>query len=344
MTKVKLNYKIEILKIIGASLLAQAITQLIVTVIYKLIYQSERAGYWQGFGASIIATAAFIPLMIVSSVVSLKLFRFKRWLRLGLVAGTATALGCNILSQSYSNSRYQYQILVPAVISIFVFVLTLSVDAQIQKHLSSYPASLLLAAIILAITIGITYPLNTKLTDYQLSKDNQIARQSINNGLDKIDFAIYMPKWLPKGLTIKVIRTPNPSNDAIYHSPTRLELDTGPNGDNGLFFNEFRPSKEYSPPTNCGPYSAGTVSVGPAGYTVTCKEVVSIDNIPVYMGSYGATSYPPEYDYYFIKGGTEITIEDTMGYPLPTDDINNLVNGLYEININSLPSALLQQQ
>jgi hypothetical protein len=337
--------KSEFIKVIVGSLLSQATTWLIIYVLYKLIYQTEQSSYWPGFGAGIVVAFAFLPVMLLSSIFVLKLLRLTRWLSVGLVSGIAAILSYWLLQQSYADSRYKWLMVLPVVIALLSCLFTWYLTTKVYDRLASPRAFLLVFLVILGVVISITLPLNNQLLAYQQRKDTKTTQQAISGGLQNINFRIFMPKWLPAGLTIKTIQTPNSSSDDISHAPTRLELDTGPGGSQGLVFNEFIPSKEYSPPSDCGPYAAGTVSVGPAGYTITCQKVGQYNGQAVYFSNQGASNYPPEYDYYLVLDGTEITIADTISSnPLSQSDLQELVSSFSRTTTEQLPTAILEQQ
>jgi hypothetical protein len=336
--------KSELIKVIVGSLLSQAITWLIIYVVYRLIYQTEQGSYWPGFGASIIAALAFLPVMLLSSIFILKLMRLTRWLSVGLVSGIAAIVSYWLLQQSYSDSRYKWFVVLSVVIALLSCVFTWYLTTKVYDRLASPKAFLLVFLVIIGVVTSVTLPLNNQLLAYQQRKDTKITQRAISDGLQSINFKIFMPKWLPTGLTIETIQTPNSSSEAIFHAPARLELDTGAGGSQGLVFNEFVPSTEYSPPSDCGPYAAGTVSVGQAGYTITCQEVGQYNGQAVYFSDQGASNYPPEYDYYLVLDGTEITIADTIGSPLSQSDLQALIDNLSLTTTSKLPANILQQQ
>lgn len=332
--------KTELIRVIIGGILAELTAFLAYYLVYHSINNNPSYGEFSGLSAEISAGLIFGPVLFVGSILWLKFLRVRNWWAIGIIAALTTLI-------IYYNANIWYGFAWFFVLLIFLslisFVCTWITVTKVRKKFSPLKSFLFTLIVVVGIFAILSIVLETTFTDYERQQYQRANSQNLNTGLQAIHFQVYMPEWLPSDLSIKRIQIPNPSSDVTFHAPTHLEYDTDPGGGKGLKVNEFTPSSKFNPPSDCGPYDASTLSVGPAGYIIPCKQVEQIGNIFIYLNKPTAVS-PPPYNYYFVINGTEITVEDTIGNPLTQSDLRMLIDGLMPIAKTKLPTSILMQQ
>ena len=280
-----------------------------------------------------IAIYIYLALIPITAILALKLFRVPHWFRIGLFTSLSVVTPELVLRDAFT---FQY-IAFPIVISGIAMSLIYCLDARSKSRTVSI---VLMVSAAIAID-GLCYAGVSVLATQQANNYRRSDLKKLNQAFSSLSFSIFLPEYLPSGYVIDKITAADKSDVDISHVPAGLRVDVSDKeGGQVMTINEFSLPKSFNPPTDCGPYQAETLSVGPISYPLSCNQVSEVNGIKIYYES--AESSSGAYNYYFVKGSTEITISDS-GSKLTEPQLQSLVSGLRQTSSDKLPQQLLQQ-
>ena len=281
----------------------------------------------------VIAICVYLALIPITAILALKLFRVPHWFRIGLFTSLSVVTPELVLRSAFT---FQY-IAFPVAISGIAMSLIYCLDARSKSRTVSI---ILMVSAAIAIN-GLCYAGVSVLATQQANNYRRSDLKKLNQAFSSLSFSIFLPDYLPSGYVIDKITAADKSDVDILHVPAGLTVDVSDKeGGQVMTINEFSLPKSFNPPTDCGPYQAETLSVGPISYPLSCNQVSEVNGIKIYYES--AESSSGAYNYYFVKGSTEITISDS-GSKLTEPQLQSLVSGLRQTSSDKLPQQLLQQ-
>lgn len=223
-----------------------------------------------------------------------------------------------------------------------IFVLAFWTDQKVSRKLGRVFSFFITAAFVTCIWLGVAWVGTTIIGNIQGAAESKRAQTEMNSRLAALDFRLYLPNVLPSGYSIRSIVPISDSDVKTFHVPRSLRFTLGRTDDlEDITLTEFTVPASFNPPRECGPYNAGTLSIGPSQLPLPCQPFTQAGTVTVYFEIPDYVS-PAEYHFYFRKDNTEFTIS-TNNTNLSPEQLQNFVAGLAVTSTAGLPADLLHE-
>ena len=223
----------------------------------------------------------------------------------------------------------------------FVFVLAFWTDRKVSRKLGRVPSFFITAAFVTCIWLGLAWAGTTMIGNIQSSAESKRAQTEMSSRLAALDFRLYLPRTLPSGYSIRSIVPISNQDVTTFNAPRSLSLTLGrTDGLKDITVTEFSVPAGFNPPKECGPYNAGTLSIGPSKFPLPCRQFTQAGGVTVYFESPDYV-FPAEYHFYFRKDNTEFVISTHAD--LSPEQLQSVVAGLAAIGKTGLPADLLHE-
>lgn len=282
------------------------------------------------WGLAVTPILAFAAVAIIKPVY---------WVRLGIAVAIVSVAPLLLIPNSYELSWPT--IVVYVLIGGLVFPAAYVIGGWLVQKLR-LPLDIIFT-VVMAAGLSLTLVWTTGFIVRTIKNDeiNRLSQTEISQRLAMINFDVYQPTAMPEGYSLDRIVPTSDSAVSTFQAPQAITFELSTEDGFEIQVTEFKTVNAFNPPTDCGPYDAGSVLVGPVDSPIPCQEYIKTDDTAVYYDS-PVYIVPAEHNYYFTKDATTVLVH-SPSQKFSKEQLQNLVEGLKRVEVKDLPQDLIQE-